>query len=438
MHKIFKFISYFQIPKNLRIVFITIAVSEFAVGIVKPVLPFLIFAANSTLLPQNLSHVERAVYYAAWVSLFKVGSTLTNPIFGILSDILGRKIVLVISILGMVILGVTSIVGIITQGIWLFIIGSFLFGLLWSERTVCTAAINDMTASSDKILNLSKMQFFIGIGICLGPIAGGYIGEFSFINIPYLLPYIVLLIISIGLMFYVSLLFKETYKKSTKNKKVLYDTIDKYKRIKWIFKDKKIYILLGIYMLSQLSWGAYHEYIPVVAKIVFAYDVKHVGILMGMMGISLIIASGILLPVLNKYFTSLTLIKFSCFISAIGIMLCYIFSFFPGMLLSDIVIWISVFPVVAGDVIIFIVLLGLFSEAAGKDCQGTIVGFLYIVGALMWVISAALGSGLMIWHVNASLLICPIAMILLLFMVYFFTKKLKILFFQIRPVKEED
>ena len=56
----------------------------------------------------------------------------------------------------------------------------------------------------------------------------------------------------------------------------------------------------------------------------------------------------------------------------------------------------------------------------------------------MWVISAALGSVLMIWHVNASLLICPIAMVLLLLLVYSFTKKLKILFFHIRPANENE
>jgi len=363
---------------------------------------------------------------------------LTNPIFGILSDFWGRKIVLIISILGMIILGITCILGIIIGNIWTFIIGSFIFGLLWSERTVCTASINDMTDSCDRIINLSKMQFFIGVGVCIGPIVGGYIGEFSVFNIPYLLPYIVLFIISCGLMFYLSLLFKETYSKPTKKKKALLNTIIKYRKIKRIFKNRKIFILLGIYMLSQLSWGAYHEYIPVVAKIVFAYDVKHIGILMGMMGISLILASGILLPILNKYFRNFALIKFSCFISAIGIIFCYIFSFYPGLLISDIVIWISIFPIVAGDVIIFVILLGLFSEIAGKDCQGTVVGFLYIVGALMWVISAGLGSALMMWHVNAALLICPIAMILLLAMIYLFTKKLRALFLQIRSEKEEN
>ncbi|MCP4179274.1 MAG: MFS transporter [bacterium] len=397
--------------------------SEFSVGAIRPVLPFLMFSTSSSLLPENFTHSQRAIYYAIFLTLYKVGSALSNPIFGVISDLFGRKIVFYISVISMLILGFCATLAIFTNNIALFIIGSFFFGLLWAERAVATAAINDVSTSSAKITNLSMMQFFVGIGVCLGPIVGGYLGGVIFYGYSYVTPYIFLFLVSLVLLFYVHYAIRETY--SGPNVKSITMKRFPLKRVKVVLHDKKIYFLLLICVLCQLSWGAYYEYIPVVAKTAFGYNVKHIGLLASMIGISIIFTTGFLLPLLNKYCRKFQLIKLSCFIGFIGTISCFIFSFYPHLLIADIAIWVSILPIVAGDVMVFCVLIALFSEVVSKDLQGTIVGVVYVVASIMWIIGAALGGVLLHWRLNGPLIIGPISMAILLFLLLIFSREME-------------
>lgn len=180
-----------------------------------------------------------------------------------------------------------------------------------------------------------------------------------------------------------------------------------------------------ICVLCQLSWGAYYEYIPVVAKTAFNYNVKHVGLLASMIGISIIFTTGFLLPLLNKYCRKFQLIKLSCAIGTIGTIACFVFSFYPHLLIADIAIWVSILPIVAGDVMIFCVLIALFSEVVSKDLQGTIVGVVYVVASVMWIIGAALGGVLMHWRLNGPLIIGPISMTILLILLLSMSRKIE-------------
>jgi MFS family permease len=423
MLKAFRKLSFFSFHRKLRPVYFTVALSEFSVGVIRPVLPFLMFSTSSSLLPENFTHSQRAIYYAIFLTLYKVGSTLSNPIFGIISDLFGRKLVFYISVVSMLILGFCATLAIFTHNIALFIIGSFFFGLLWAERAVATAAINDVSNSSSRITNLSMMQFFVGIGVCLGPIVGGFLGGIVFYKHSYATPYIFLFFVSLLLLFYVHYAIRETYSpggaKSIKMKRF------PVKRVKKILHDKKIYFLLLICVLCQLSWGAYYEYIPVVAKTAFKYNLTHIGLLASMIGISIIFTTGFLLPILNKYCRKFQLIKLSCIIGLIGTTACFIFSFFPHLLIANIAIWVSILPIVAGDVMIFCVLIALFSEVVSKDLQGTIVGVVYVVASTMWVIGAALGGVLMHWRLNGPLIIGPISMAVLLLLLLIFSRNIE-------------
>ncbi|MCP4177710.1 MAG: MFS transporter [bacterium] len=423
MKKLLSKFNFIYFQKDLRSVYLTVVFSEFSTSMATPLFTFLIFSQSSTLIPEKLSYGDRAMIFATFISLYKLATLISNPIFGTLSDIIGRKTVFNITAAAMIILSVFTIISLLLHSFVLFVIGACLYGLLWALESVATASINDLSPNKQRVTNLSLMQFCIGIGVGLGPMIGGYIGVYSIFGYKYMAPFIVLLIISILLQFYIIFFFKETYpvnkgKKHIKTKSTL-------KNLKIIFSNKSLYLLMLIHVLNQLSWGTYYDFIPAITKTVFKYNVKEVGIFVGCIGVGLIISTGFILPFLRKYLDNLSLIKLSCGLQTAGIAISLLVSFFPHLLIADIGIWVGILPVVAGDVMLFCILVGLFSESVGKELQGTIVGLVYVVGMAMWSLGAPFGGLLMRWKLNAPLLISLTSMILLIIIISLSSKKLK-------------
>ena len=405
---------------RLRSVYATLSISEFATGLTTPILTFLFFSEQSALLPPELSMAERGVLFGLFISLFRFAGMLSNPVFGTLSDILGRKKIIYISVLGMFCLGFFTILSLFIQVVWVFVIGATIYAFFWALRPVCSAAINDVTDNSKKMKNQAFLQFFIGIGAALGPMLGGLLGEFKPFGYHYMLPFIILLFLSLFLFVYTKQTFPETlYYKNKQDLKEYFHPAN----FKALFNNKTVYLLMVIHILNQFSWGTYYNFMPAVTKTVFGYSVTTVGIFVGMIGIWLIVSSGIVIPLLQRYFSNTRLIIVSSIIGTFGVCITFAASFFPESITGHYIIWISALPVAAGDVILFCLLVSLFSSFVSKKYQGTIVGIIYIVGTGMWCLAAPIGGYLMKWRMNGALILCPITMILLLVFLKFSYKK---------------
>ncbi len=401
----------------MRSIYLILSLSEFATALVSPVFAFLFFSGASTLFPADAPASERALLFGVFLAFYKFAGMICNPIFGGLSDIMGRKFTTILTLAGMLILAVSSIGAIILHSVWIFIIGCFFYALLFASKPVCTAAINDLCeAGSDKIKNQALVQFFIGIGVSIGPIAGGYVAGVKILSYDYMLPFIILFVCAVYLIFHSKFFMKETLRKRERsNLKEQFS----FSGIRVIFKSKLLLSLLVIHILNQLSWGTYYDFLPAVAKAVFSYDIKSVGILMGLVGFWLIIASGVIIPYFMKNISGLKLITISCWLGFIGVSLAYISSFFPGDRLADIIFWSSTLPVAVGDVVLFCYLISQFSLCVEKKFQGAVVGFIYITGFGMWSLSAPLGGYLMKYSLNAALLMATISMALLLLFLFY-------------------
>ncbi len=407
-------------PHRLKSIYITLSISEFATGLSTPVFIFLFFSDQSTMLSTGLSVAERGIIYGLFMSLFRFAGMLANPVFASISDMLGRKKIVYVSTSGMFFLGLLAVIALIIGNIWIFVIGATLYSFFWAIRAVCSAAINDVTKDEQKINGQAFIQFFIGIGASLGPMIGGWLGDFKPFGYPFMLPFIILIAISLLIFVYAKISFPETlYYKNKQSLKEYFNPSN----IKEIFSNKVFYLLMVIHILDQFSWGTYYNFAPVVTKTVFGYDVKAVGIFIGLIGLWLIVSTGIFIPILQRFVNTTQLIIISSVIGTFGVCITYAVSFFPHNIISHYIMWFTALPVAAGDVMLFCLLISLLSSFVSKKLQGTVVGLIYIVGMGMWCLAAPIGGYLMEWRANGALILCPISMILLLIFLFFSYKK---------------
>ena len=145
--------------RSLAILFSVIIIDLIGFGIVVPILPYYAKSLNTS--PAVLG-LLLAVYPAM--------QFVFSPIWGRLSDRVGRRPVMLATIAGTA--GALVVVGLAESLMGLFV-GRILGGIFAANISVATAYLTDITAEEERIRWMGMVGASFGIGFILGPAIGG-------------------------------------------------------------------------------------------------------------------------------------------------------------------------------------------------------------------------------------------------------------------------
>ena len=158
--------------KNLSLlfIFITIFIDITGLGIIIPVIPALI----TDLIDGSISEAAK---YSGWLMFsYATLQFLFAPILGGLSDQYGRRSIILLSLLGF---GINYMVMAIAPTItWLFI-GRIFQGIMGASLPTASAYIADISAPEEKAQNFGLIGAAFGLGFILGPVIGGFLGQYG-------------------------------------------------------------------------------------------------------------------------------------------------------------------------------------------------------------------------------------------------------------------
>ena len=139
-------------------------------GIIIPVIPALI----TDLIDGSISEAAK---YSGWLMFsYATLQFLFAPILGGLSDQYGRRSIILLSLLGF---GINYMVMAIAPTItWLFI-GRIFQGIMGASLTTASAYIADISTPEDKAQNFGLIGAAFGLGFILGPVIGGFLGQYG-------------------------------------------------------------------------------------------------------------------------------------------------------------------------------------------------------------------------------------------------------------------
>ena len=152
--------------KNLLILAFTLVIVTLGFGLAMPILPFYMehFGAGGT---------ELGLLMASYA----VMRLIFGPIWGGISDKLGRKPVLMVGILGY---GIAMIGFGLATRLWMLFAARILSGVLSSATSPTTMAyVTDTTAEEDRSRGLGLLGAAGGVGAIFGPALGGLLAEIS-------------------------------------------------------------------------------------------------------------------------------------------------------------------------------------------------------------------------------------------------------------------
>lgn len=156
-------------------IFITVMIDMIGIGIIIPVMPQLI--ENLTGLPENEGVRIGGLLLAAYAAM----QFLFSGFVGELSDRFGRRPVLLLALLG---LGVDYLFHAVAPTVAWLLVGRLFAGMCGASYTTAMAFIADVSKPEEKVKNFGVVGAAFGLGFIIGPMIGGFAGQFG-VTIPF-------------------------------------------------------------------------------------------------------------------------------------------------------------------------------------------------------------------------------------------------------------
>jgi MFS family permease len=367
-------ISYFAIAPCL----LAIVVDALGFGLVYPVMTALLSANNSPVLPVDVSLSVRHFYLGLSFMLYPFCMFFGTSFMGDLSDNYGRKKVLIVCMGGIAISFFMMAVGVKLSSMALLLLGRALSGLMAGSQPIAQAAIADMSTTEVKAKNMSIIALSYCVGSILGPVLGGVTSDqaiSSYFN--FATPFFISGVLALCAVIWLSVSFKETFITNTNSTLQLSRPIRIFVEA---FAHRTLRSLAIIFLLMQVGFSIYFQFIVVHMKYAYQYNNWQLGAVQGMLGFGFALGLLVGMPLALKYWKTWQIAVVTLLLIGVG-------QIFAAVMNVALIQWILAVFIATVDIMAFTTMLTLFSDAADKNAQGWAMGIANAVMALSWALT---------------------------------------------------
>ncbi len=266
----------------LAIVFVTAMLNSIGFGIIMPVLPQLIVEVTG----ESIS--TAATYGGLLMFAYAVMQFFLAPIIGNLSDRFGRRPVLLLSL---AVLGIDYLIMWWAPTFAWLLIGRIIAGAAASTFSTCNAYVADISEPEQRAQNFGLIGAAFGMGFVLGPVIGGFLGEYGA-----RLPFLAAAVLSFANLIYGALLLPESLAPE-KRRAFEIARANPVGALGALKRYPMVFGLIGAYVLFQLGHHALPATWSFFAIERFDWSPKEIGYSLGVVGILMVFVQAVLLRV---------------------------------------------------------------------------------------------------------------------------------------------
>jgi DHA1 family tetracycline resistance protein-like MFS transporter len=280
-------------------IFLVVFIDLVGFGIVIPILPYYAkqFGASGWAL--------------GWLmTSYSLMQFLIAPVWGSISDRIGRRPVLLISILGTC-LSMTFL-GFAQSLAWLFI-GRIFAGISGANISTAYAYITDITDESNRAKGMGMIGAAFGLGFIFGPFIGGVLSPNGY-SVP--------MFAGAGLAaFNLVFAFFTLGEPPISSEARAANRFRRFDRemIRTAFGDERTKIAIIEFFLFTLAWTQIEVVFALYMNARYGYDARQAGFLLGAMGVVMVIIQGGLIRRLVPRYGELSLVRTGLVLTAIGL-----------------------------------------------------------------------------------------------------------------------
>ena len=343
------------------VTFLTIFIDLLGFGIIIPIVPH--FLKNILQEPESIIGITVGIY---------------TPVWGSLSDVYGRKPILIMSLSGNVISYILMALAFsgLLPSMTLLVISRALAGIFSANLSAAQSVVSDLTSKEERARGMGIIGAAFGLGFVIGPALGGVL---SF-NFGYSVPVLVSAGFSAIALILCITIFKETLspevqKLNQKNFKGV--TLVNIKGIKDILSNKKVGVFIIIFFFITFSFANIHATFLLFAERKDGLNMSEqgVGLLLSYLGIVASFVQGLLIKFFKKWLGEEKSLITGNLITAVGLALIPLSN---NLFILLIVLFILAF----GNGLNNPMVLGLISENTEQVEQGSVLGVNQAMGSL--------------------------------------------------------
>ncbi len=299
--------------RNLFILAATMIVIMLGFGMVIPVMPFYIDKLGAS--GSDLGWL---------VAVYALMQLIFAPIWGAISDRVGRKPVLMVGIVGYAIFLI--LFGLATR-LWMLFLARSLAGILSSATYPSMMAfISDSTVPEERGDGMGKLGAAMGVGVILGPGIGGWLAQES-LSRPFFIA-AALAVVTLGLVaFFLPESLPRDARQQTEVRTVNVKAL-------WAALRSPLGVLLGMAFLLSFGLTSFEAIFGLYALEKFEYGPERVGTIMVVVALVSAVVQGILIGPLTKYWGEPFVIKLSLAGSVAGFLVMLLATTYPMILLT--------------------------------------------------------------------------------------------------------
>ena len=345
-------------------IFVTVLLNSIGFGIILPVLPELIVDITG-------DPVHEAARYGGWLAFaYASMQFIFSPMAGSLSDRFGRRPVLLVSLF---VFGIDYLImGLAPTLAWLFV-GRLIAGTSGATYGIANACIADLFPPDKRAQNFGLIGAAFGAGFILGPVIGGFLGEFGPRT-----PFFVTAGIAFANALFGLLVIPETLKEEDR-RPFRFARANPLGAFRQMGRFPVVIGILGAYFLYMMA----HDSLPAVWAFYtmdrYGWGPRDVGFSLGVVGVCMLVVQGFLIRKIIPLWGSRRT-------AYVGLMLATV-AFF-GYALSPVgwamYIWIIIG---AGSGLIIPAMNGIMSRQIPANAQGELQGLIGSVASSTFIFS---------------------------------------------------
>ena len=272
-------------------------------GIIIPLLPYYAehFGAN----PNEVTLL---------MASYSLMQLIFSPILGRISDIYGRKKILVLCLIGS---AISYFLLYFATNFALVLFARSVAGLFGSTTAIANAYVTETTSSANRSKGMGLIGAAFGLGLVFGTVIGGYFGGGDINNIDYKTPFFfasLVAIISCILAYFILIEPKKRNKQF-----ISINFLDSFKDLIDLFKIPALLFLIILSFLITFSFAGFETTFALWTERAMNWASRQTGYAFTFTALLVAIIQGVFIGKLTKKFGELKLLITSCFLMLVGL-----------------------------------------------------------------------------------------------------------------------
>ncbi|UCF19415.1 MAG: MFS transporter [Gemmatimonadota bacterium] len=351
---------------RLTIIFLTIFIDLIGFGIVLPLLPF--YAQDFGATPLIIGLI---------VAIHPAMQFLFGPLWGRLSDRVGRRPILLIGLLGS---GLSYLLFALATNLGWLIASRIMQGIAGANIPVAQAYIADNTDLEDRTRGMGLVGAAFGLGVIAGPAIAGALVNFGY-AVPGFFAAAISLVNAGAAYFYLP----ESLSPEARARAVARPAAGPLGRLTLAMRFARrpaIGTLMSIFLAATFVFAAFTTIFPLWIGVKLGYDARHAGYLLAYLGLIMAVLQGRLIGPLARQFGERRLLV----AGTTTLIVAYLLLPLAGALVTVCAVLLLV---AGGSGLNWPTLSSLASQYAEIDSQGAILGVMQSLSALGRMAGAA-------------------------------------------------